>query len=68
MINISVCSRISYLLLFIIYKSMIMHFLLMSFIEFGDSHSSCASQASWPLLAPECPHGVPPPPTVSASR
>ncbi len=60
MINISVCSCISYLLLFIIYKSMIMHFLLVSCIGFGDSHSSCASQASRPLQAPECPHGVPP--------
>ena len=50
MINISVCSCISYLLLFIIYKSMIMHFLLVSFIGFGDSHSSCASQASRPAL------------------
>src|SRR5882672_1276036 len=40
MINISVCSCISYLLLFIIYKSMIRNFLLVSFIAFGDSHSS----------------------------
>ena len=60
MINISVCSCISYLLLFIIYKSMIMRFLLVSFIAFGDSHSSFASQASRPLQAPECPHSVPP--------
>ena len=60
MINISLCSCISYSLLFIIYRSAIMRFLLMSFIAFDDFLSSVASQASRSLQAPECPHGVPP--------
>ncbi len=45
--------------MFIKYKSMTIHFLLVSFIACYCSHSYADYQASRALKPPGCPHGVP---------
>jgi hypothetical protein len=60
MMNISGWFCLEYFLRFLIYTRLIRHVVLVSCMALGNAQSSCASSASRPLQAPECPHGVPP--------